>query len=116
MYENINDYPFYITDKINELVDYINKEDTVEYSSFTDKYCSKDSINGSQEIVEHILFGKDSKNIQQYNNYNMKPNVYMFVGPMWDTGITTALKIYWKILIQLKEIIFFVLREKRLIN
>lgn len=92
MYENINDYPFYITDKINELVDYINKEDTVEYSSFTDKYCSKDSINGSQEIVEHILFGKDSKNIQQYNNYNMKPNVYMFVGPMWDTGITTALK------------------------
>ncbi|MEJ7195144.1 CDP-glycerol glycerophosphotransferase family protein, partial [Staphylococcus epidermidis] len=40
MYENINDYPFYITDKINELVDYINKEDTVEYSSFTDKYCS----------------------------------------------------------------------------
>ena len=22
----------------------------------------------------------------------MKPNVYMFVGPMWDTGITTALK------------------------
>src|SRR5699024_12026079 len=50
MYENINDYPFYITDNINELVDYINKEDPVEYSNFTDKFCPKDSINGSQEI------------------------------------------------------------------
>ncbi|MDW8552858.1 CDP-glycerol glycerophosphotransferase family protein [Staphylococcus nepalensis] len=92
MYENINDYPFYITDNINELVDYINKEDPVEYSNFTDKFCPKDSINGSQEIIEHIVFNKDSENIQKFNNYNMKPNVYMFVGPMWDTGITTALK------------------------
>lgn len=92
MYENINDYPFYTTDNINKLVDYINKEELVEYSNFNDKFSPKDSINGSQEIVEHILFSKDSENIQQFDNYNMKPNVYMFVGPMWDTGITAALK------------------------
>lgn len=92
MYENINNYPFYTTDNINKLVDYINKEELVEYSNFNDKFSPKDSINGAQEIVEHILFSKDSENIQQFDNYNMKPNVYMFVGPMWDTGITAALK------------------------
>lgn len=92
IYENINDYPFYVTDNINEVVNYINLDESVNYSDFIDRFCSKDSIDGTEEILNHILFGKHSESIEKFNNYNMKSNVYMFVGPMWDTGITTALK------------------------
>lgn len=92
MYENLEKYPFKLTDDLNEVVEHINKHEKVDYSNFIDEFCPNDSISGTKEIINHILYGKVTKNIQQYNNYNQKPNVYMFVGPMWDTGITAALK------------------------
>lgn len=92
MYEDINQYPFDITDNINEVVNVINNDKLNDYSSFIGKFCPNDSITGAKEIIDHILFNKSSENIQLYDNYNHKSNVYMFVGPMWDTGITAALK------------------------
>ncbi|SNV58359.1 CDP-glycerol glycerophosphotransferase family protein [Staphylococcus simiae] len=92
VYEDITDYPFNITNDINEVIDFINTEEKVDYSNFIKRFCLNDSKKGAQEVIEHMLSNKPNKNIQLYNNYNNKPNVYMFVGPMWDTGITAALK------------------------
>lgn len=92
MYQNIYDYPFYVTDNIKGIVDCIENDEEVDYSEFSHEFCSRDSIDGTQEIINHMLFEKNSRNITVFENYNGKPNVYMFIGPMWDTGITTALK------------------------
>ncbi|MBU6114113.1 CDP-glycerol glycerophosphotransferase family protein [Mammaliicoccus lentus] len=92
MYEDIKQYPFNLTDNIEEVIEIISNNEPNDYSDFAYKFCPNDSVNGTKEIVEHILFNKPHKSIELYNNYNQKPNVYMFVGPMWDTGITAALK------------------------
>src|SRR5699024_8508348 len=75
MYEDIKQYPFNLTDNIEEVIEIISNNETTYYSD-----------------VAYIFFNKPHKSIELYNNYNQKPNVYMFVGPMWDTGITAALK------------------------
>lgn len=91
-YDDINNYPFDITDDINKVIDIIKKDESINYSQFNEKFSSKDSLNGAKEIVDHILFNKNYNSIEEYDIYNKKPNVYMFVGPLWDTGITAALK------------------------
>lgn len=92
VYEKIDDYPFDITEDISKVVEYIKSDEPVDYSAFIEQYCAKDNIDGAQELLDHMLRQKESDNIEQFDNYNNKPNVYMFVGPMWDTGITAALK------------------------
>lgn len=91
-YDDIKDYPFDTTDDINQVIDIIKRNDPIDYSLFNKQFTSNDTLNGVNEIIEHILFNKQSSNINEYKIHNNKPNVYMFVGPLWDTGITAALK------------------------
>lgn len=77
--ENIEDYPFEKADNMQELVEVLSDCKNVDYTQFAKEFCQKDSINGTREILAHILDGKTTPTIEKFDYYNGKPNVYMFI-------------------------------------
>lgn len=115
LYEDIENYPFEKADNMQELVEILSSYKEVNYSQFVQDFCQKDSIDGTNEILTHILEGKSASTIEKFDYYNGKPNVYMFIGPLWDTGITAALKNLLK-KIDLENNNYILCFEKKVIN
>lgn len=92
LYEDPRNYPFEIVTNINSLMESIIDNADVDYTNFIKEYTPLDSIDGTKKVVDFLLNENENESIIKYPVYNNKPNVYMFAGPLWDTGITAALK------------------------
>lgn len=75
---------------IEEIVNSENKNN--QQSEFKNKFAPFDNENGAKEIIDHVLFDKQSNHIKEHRAYNGKPNVYIMGGPLWANGITSALQ------------------------
>ncbi|WP_239701155.1 CDP-glycerol glycerophosphotransferase family protein [Mammaliicoccus sp. D-M17] len=92
VYDDLSTYPFEKTNNIEELLDIINSiPKQVDYKTFIDEFSEFDQANGSEIIVNHMLFGKEDSSIESHNLHNGKETVAVVSGGFWSNGITTAL-------------------------
>lgn len=93
-YLDLDELPFPKFDNTESLIEEIvNSENKViRQSEFKNKYTPFDNENGAKEIIDHVLFDKQSNHIKEHKIYNGKPNVYIMGGPLWANGITSALQ------------------------
>lgn len=90
-YLDINDLPFPRFTESEKLIKEMSnsRENLTEFKS---KFAPYDNKNGAKEIIDHVLFKTNSANMEKYNSYNGKPNVYIMGGSLWANGVTSALK------------------------
>ena len=93
-YLDINDLPFPKFIEAEKLIKEISNstENLESLTEFKSKFAPYDNKNGAKEIIDHVLFKTNSANMEKYNSYNGKPNVYIMGGSLWANGVTSALK------------------------
>ncbi|MGO3374374.1 CDP-glycerol glycerophosphotransferase family protein [Brochothrix thermosphacta] len=92
MYEEIENYPFKKIEFIEELVDSINATETKNsYEKLHSHFCMQDNLNGTNELIEYLVTGNATDNINVSSVHNGKETVVILSGGFWDNGITSAL-------------------------
>ena len=92
MYENLMDYPFHVTSSLSDLKQIIDDLDnSAEYEELKKRFSCYDQKNGSEKIVNNILYNSDDNYITEYNVHNGKETVAILSGGFWNNGVTTAL-------------------------
>lgn len=93
LYEDINELPLTNIDNIEDLITLLRQEKNER--TYDDEFAMAinpyDNVQGTSEIVDNMISGKENENIKTYSTYNGKENVFLLSGGFWDNGITTAL-------------------------
>lgn len=96
MYLEYDKLPFDIVEKVEELLEIINKDQNQkEYFDFQKRFCNYDSISTTKNVCDYIFKKNETekiKIIQGKDFCNNKENVLIFGGALLRNGITTALK------------------------
>jgi CDP-glycerol glycerophosphotransferase len=94
LYEDIDDYPFKQVKTINELIEECKTEEVTnnnsQNTSFKERFISKDSINGTEQLASFLFREEKNEIIDEYSLRNNKKNVVMYAGGLWDNGISRA--------------------------
>lgn len=93
LYFGLNELPFDKAKSVNQLFEFINNGKKYDDKKFINKFCPYDNADSSKQILDKIIFNKDSKNqiVENIPNNN-KENILIYVGNLSKNGITSAIK------------------------
>lgn len=90
MYEDIEKYPFFYTEKAEEVVLFAHRPGGTPDESFMEKYATYEDGHGADRICRQVFLGDDCCRSTQYSG-NGKENVLIYGGNLDQNGITSAL-------------------------
>lgn len=92
LYISMEELPFPIVEDINTLCELlVSERKNIEYNEFVEEYCSVDSVDVVNQVLELILVGEASDMIRYEVKEEKKDRVLIFAGSMKMNGITTSL-------------------------
>lgn len=92
MYDDLASYPFEQVFELEELIHSINQlSQDANYNEFNQNFNAHDQVNGSNIIMEHMLYDKEHSSIETHYLHNGKETAVIVSGGFWSNGITTAL-------------------------
>lgn len=91
LYLSLDDLPFPKVKTVDELIYEINQPILYDDKEFISRYCHKENIHASKELLNMLLLNQfDGLDIQDMK-HNGKENVLIYAGNLAKNGVTTAL-------------------------
>lgn len=90
MYENIEDYPFFYTEKADEVIPFAHQPGGTPDDAFMEKYATYEDGHGASKICRQVFLNEDCCRSVRYTG-NGKENILIYGGNLDQNGITSAL-------------------------
>lgn len=90
VYVDINDYPFPVVKRVDELVREINLPKNYDDTEFRKECCTYDGPDAAKRICAHIMKGQKVCKEEKFHT-NTKPKVLMYGSALAQNGLTTSL-------------------------
>ena len=91
MYQKLEDLPFQQGKSAKEIATLLHQADEVDYSEIQSQYTKYDTSDGTEKILRYLFNKQKSSSILEYNNWNGKENILIYVYQLADNGITASL-------------------------
>lgn len=91
MYLNLSELPFRKVKKAENLMKELRKTKQDDYQEIQHRYNRFDCIDGTTIVLEYLLKAKATTAVTEYDNWNGKDNVLIYVYRLDDNGITSSL-------------------------
>lgn len=89
VYVDINDYPFPVVKRVDELVREINLPKNYDDTAFRKECCTYDGPDAAKRICAHVIKGE--KVCKEERFQHTKPKVLMYGSALAQNGLTTSL-------------------------
>lgn len=91
VYKPLSELPFARAKNVDELVKEMRSPKQYDDSDFIKEYCNFDNADASKALLDLVLFGKKSDNLEERAFLNNgKKNILLYVGNLDQNGITTS--------------------------
>lgn len=92
LYRSLDDFPFPIVEKMDDLISEINKCKEYCDDQLNKEFCTWDSKDSAKKICARVILENKGEIKEETISDNQKENVFIFVGRLESNGITTSLK------------------------
>lgn len=90
VYVNINDYPFPVVKRVDDLVRELNTPKNYDDTAFRKECCTYDGPDAAKRICAHVIKGEKVCKEEKLDT-NKKPKVLMYGSALAQNGLTTSL-------------------------
>ena len=116
LYYSIEEFPFPRVNTVQKLVETLNKNNSLDYSDFIEKFCTFDSIDATSKLL-NLIFDSNKKDIIVKKSLgNGKPNTLIYVSSLGLNGLTTSILSLLEVIDRDAENLYFCFDEKSILG